>query len=48
MLLVFQCVTATTTYEPIPYSQFQTFLKEGRSRKSASARTTQEQPKASH
>jgi cell division protease FtsH len=29
-LLLFQYVTATTTYEPIPYSQFQTFLKEGK------------------
>jgi hypothetical protein len=39
LLLVFQYVAGTT---PIPYSQFQTVLKEGRSRKSASARTGQE------
>ena len=29
-LLLFQFVTATTTYEPIPYSQFQTYLKNGK------------------
>ena len=29
-LLLFQFVTATTTYEPIPYSQFQTYLKDGK------------------
>src|SRR5581483_8465154 len=29
-LLLFQYVTATTTYEQIPYSQFQSFLKEGK------------------
>jgi cell division protease FtsH len=29
-LLLFQYVTATTAYAPIPYSQFQTFLKEGK------------------
>ena len=31
-LLLVQFVTATTTYEPIPYSQFQTYLKDGKFR----------------
>jgi cell division protease FtsH len=29
-LLLFQFATATTTYEPIPYSQYQSYLKEGK------------------